>query len=146
MQVVPDWVILIVWPPTVSVVARGVTELALDAMVTPTVPLPLPEVGDTVAQPALLEADQVQLAPLAVMPMVPAPPPAANGLPRAEVSTVTLQDSACSTTVNSVPPMEIDPVRLVVVELGSAVYPNVPDVLPEPPEVTVIQLGPKVVL
>ena len=109
-------------------------------------PAAVADVGETVAQLALLEADHVQLAPLAETPRVPAPPPAANGLPRAEVSTVTLQDRPRSTTVNSVPPMEIEPVRPVVVEFGSAVYPNVPDVVPDPPEVTVIQLGPKIVL
>jgi len=135
-----------VWPPTVRVVDRGVVELAFEETLTPTDPLPFPDAGETVAQEAPLDAVHEQLAPLAAIPMVPAPPPAPNGPPRVEVLTVTLHDKACWTTVNNVPPMNTEPVLLTVVEFGRTVYPRLPDVLPDPPDVTVIQLGPRTVL
>jgi hypothetical protein len=95
MQVVPDCVRLIVCPPTVRVVDRGVLEAAFDDTFTPMDPLPLPDPLLTVAHVDALEAVQEQLAAFAVMPIVPIPPAWPKGLPRAEVSTVTLQDSPC---------------------------------------------------
>ena len=45
-----------------------------DDAVTPTLPLPVPEVGDTVTNLLSLDAVQVQLGPLVVIAIMPAPP------------------------------------------------------------------------
>jgi hypothetical protein len=94
--VVPAWEKDTVWPDTVSDPLLEVVEAAFDAVVTVTAPLPNPVAGDTVANDEPLAAFHEQFDPLVVMPIVPVPPPAANGLPSVEVSTLTEQASACS--------------------------------------------------
>jgi hypothetical protein len=64
---------------------------AFEATATLTVALPVPELGESVAQVALLEVTQEQLGPLAMTLMVPKPPLDPNGLPSPEASVVTLQ-------------------------------------------------------
>jgi hypothetical protein len=51
-----------------------VTDAAFDVTVMPTLPLPVPEAGETVAKAAPLDAVHAQLLPFAVMPMRPDPP------------------------------------------------------------------------
>ena len=107
-----------VCPPIVRFVVREEVEPLLDAAETAMLPLPVPEVGDTVAHELELEAVQLQLGPLAVTAITPPPPIAPYGVSSADVSTVTLQARPCWTTVNNCPPTEKDPVRDEVVEFG----------------------------
>ena len=67
------------------------TDPAFEPRVTNTVPLPLPAPGTTAANCAPLDAVQLQFGPLAMIPMLPAPPPVLKGLPRLAVFIVMLQ-------------------------------------------------------
>jgi hypothetical protein len=130
----------------VSPVERGEAEPALEVTVTVTVPLPVPEAGATLAHGALLEAVQEQFGPLAITVMGPAPPAEPKGLPLPEASTVTLQGIPSWRTWNDCPPMVKLPVRETVVEFAETEYINVPEPIPDPPAVTLSQLGPNTVL
>src|SRR3954469_18095355 len=105
VQGVPDWAMLIVWLPTVSVPVRPVADAAFEVIVTPMVPLPVPDVGDKLAHGMLLDALHEQFAPLAVTAIEPTPPFAPYGDPRADVSTVTLHASASCVMTNGWPPI-----------------------------------------
>lgn len=74
MHVVPAWRIVTVCPPMVRSVERATADEVLEPMVTPTVPLPVPEGGLTEAQSASLDAVHEQLEPFVVMATRPAPP------------------------------------------------------------------------
>jgi hypothetical protein len=145
VQTVPFCEIPIVWPPTVSSVERAVGDDPFEAMVTMTVPLPVPPCGTTAAHESALDAAHEQLLPFAVIPMFPTPPAGPYGLPSPEVSTVMLQASASCEIEKSWPPIASEPDRANVVGLGATEYTSVADPLPEPPEVTEIQLGPSTV-
>ena len=127
-------------------VERGDTEDAFELAVTPTVPLPVPEDGASVAQVAPLDAVQEQLLPLVVTAIRPVPPADPYGLPEPDASRLTLQDKGCSVIWKGCPPIEMVPERRTVVELGAVEYTSVPGPVPEPPEVIEIQLGPVTVL
>jgi hypothetical protein len=75
VHVVPDCETLIVCPAIVSVPIRPVADPAFELMPTPTVWLPVPEVGANTAQGALLDAVQEQFEPFVVIPTVPVAPP-----------------------------------------------------------------------
>lgn len=144
MHVVPDWVIGNVWPATVRFVDREVDDDAFEFNVTLMVPLPVPDVGATVAHVLPLEVDHEQFGPFAIIPTVPTPPPTANGLPSREESTVTLHGVGSWLIVKGWPPIFSVPLRGSVVELAAMVNDSAtgPGPLPEAPEVGVIQFGP----
>lgn len=141
---VADCEIGTVWPPIVNVVERGAAE-ALAATFTKTVPSPAPVSGKIEAHESALDAVHEQLGPFVVTPIVPAPPADPKGLPRPDVSTVTLHARPACVMRNDCPPMASVPEREVVVEFGSTEYTSVPDSVPEPPDMTEIQLGPSTV-
>lgn len=140
----PAWVTVTSWPPIENDALRGVVPgLAAIAMLTE--PLPEDAFGCPVAQLALLVTTQPQLSPLVITPIVPTPPPAPNGLPSSEVSSVTLHAAAPCEMVSVWPPTTIDPDRGVVAEFGSTMKWSMPGPVREPPESTVTQLGAEVV-
>ena len=147
VHAVPDWVMLMVWPATVNVPVLPVSDAALDVTLTPIVPLPLPDVADSVAHGTLLEAVHAQFAPLAVMPIDPVAPAGPYGEPSDVVSTVTLQANGSCVITKDCPPIVSVPVRDTVVGFAATEYTRLP-VGPAPvaPDVTVIQLGPVTVL
>jgi len=147
VHAVPDWVMLMVWPATVNVPVRPVTDAALDVTVTPIVPLPLPEVADNPAHGTLLAAVHAQFAPLAVMPIDPVAPLGPYGDPSEVVSTVTLHASGSCVMTKDCPPIVSVPVRDTVVGFAAAEYTRLPvGPAPDAPDVTVIQFGPVTVL
>src|SRR5580658_3139617 len=93
LQSVPACEILTLVPATVIEPVRATGELALEATVTSTVPLPVPFGGEIVAHEAVLDVDAAheQFLPLAITLMLPASPAAAKGSVSGEVSRVTLQ-------------------------------------------------------
>src|SRR4051812_48081662 len=109
-QAVPDCDTLIPWPPIVNAPVRPVVDAAFDVMVTPIVPLPLPDVAESAAQGTPLDAVHAQLAPLAMIPSAPVPPADPYGDPSAVVSTVTLHASGSCVMTNDWPPIVKVPV------------------------------------
>jgi hypothetical protein len=108
-------------------------------------PLPDAAFGAGVTQFTGLEAVHGQLLPLAVTPMVPAPPDRPNGLPSADVSSVTLHAAAACETLNDWPPTTIEPDRGVVAEFDVTLNSSVRGPVPDAPDSIVTQLGDEVV-
>jgi hypothetical protein len=135
-----------VCPATVNVVDRTVALDAFDATDTNTVPLPVPESGDTVAQGAGLDATHEQFDPLVLITIAPIDGSGPNGVPRPAVSIVALHDRPACDTWNGCPPMVSVPDRATVVEFGATEYSSVPGPAPDSPPVMAIQLGPGTVL
>jgi hypothetical protein len=94
LQLVPACEILPMVPPTVIDPFRATAEAALEIAVTFTVPLPVPDDGETVAHDTPLDAAHEQFAPGAVTLRLTEPPTAAKTCVNGDVSTVTLQASA----------------------------------------------------
>lgn len=124
---------------------RATAEPAFDCIVTPTVPLPVPDVVFSDAHGTPLEAVHEQFEPFVVTAMRPEPPAGPYGLPRLDVSTVTLHARASWVTWNAWPPIMSVPTRGTVVEFGATEYTRLPLASPLPPEVIEIQLGTDVV-
>ena len=108
-----DWLAIVTVPTTA---AGALFAAFVDTL---TVPFPVPLGGDTVAHEAPVDAVQAQFDGMAVMPIVPVPPPEANGLPNFDVSSEKLHASGCSVIVNGLPPIISVPERETVVEFPS---------------------------
>ena len=128
----------------VKLATRPVVDELLELTFTVIELLPVPAAAEGTAQLVELLAVHAQLEPLAVIAMGPLPPPAANGLPSPEASTVTLHAAASWVTRNGVPPMVSEPLRGEVVEFAAAEKPRAtgPGPTPLPFEVTLSQEGP----
>lgn len=109
------------------------------------VPLPDDAFGAGVTQFTGLAAVHWQLLPFAVTPIVPLPPDRSNGLPSAEVSSVTLHAAAACDTLKDWPPTTIEPDRGVVAEFDVTLNSSVPGPVPDAPDSIVTQLGDEVV-
>ena len=125
VTVPPACVTLTVCPPSVTVPVRLV-RLVVDAVVNVTLPLPVPLVGLTVNQPALLDAVQPRVAELAVT-VTPCVPPAAGAFHVVGLSVKVAPDCV---TLTVVPPSVTVPVRLVRLVVDAAVSVTLP--LPVP--------------
>ena len=102
----------------VSVADRDAS-VVFAATVTKIVASPVPDVGAMPAHGCALDAVHEQVGAFVVMAIEPDPPGWPNGLPRPEVSTVTLHARPACETWSVSPPIVSVPLRAVVVEFGS---------------------------
>src|SRR5580765_146424 len=96
----PSCVMPIVCPATVRFAARPVTDEPCEVTMTLSVALPVPDPGEIASHGAPLDAVHGQFAPFVVTTIGPLPPAEPYGVPRPEVSTVTLQASGSCDTWN----------------------------------------------
>ncbi len=142
---IPDWVMVTVWPATVRLPVRGAVPLFAAAEKL-TVALPEPVIPLVIAsQPELLNAVQSQAGAAAAM--VTEPVVAASPNTVSEELTLKLHVTPAWVTSNGLPPITRAPIRGERLEFGATVKLTVPDGPgPDPPDATVIQLGGSAVL
>jgi hypothetical protein len=104
----PSCVTVKLWPPAVIVPVRD-SEPAFAWKLKVTVPVPVPDGGETVSHAAPLVAVQAQLVPLAVTVNVPLP--AVAGTEAVVDESVNVHGTPACVTVNVWPPAVIVPVR-----------------------------------
>src|SRR5512140_792826 len=139
----PRWLTVTVWPATVSVADRC-SGFPFASTLKLSVELPVPEVEDSLTQPASLDAVQPHAAPLADTPTLPAF--AVSEKIGFALLIVKLQGTPSCVIRNGWPPMIRKPERDWVLEFAATVNVSAPLPVPDAPDVTVTQLGPTTVL